>query len=147
MKIPPGNRGSLYPPFLSCERVKRNHRIAFNGLIMYHICILYELSEGGFMHVKFPEVDEKFIKSQVVDGFYTNETELVRDAVRRMREEGQKEKRLYEAVMLGDQAIERGATVPYSRELMDDIRKRAIQKAKSGEKVTNADVVPEKDQT
>lgn len=38
------------------------------------------------MHIRFAEADERFIKSQVSEGFYTNETELVRDAVRRMRE-------------------------------------------------------------
>ena len=38
------------------------------------------------MHVRFADVDENFIKTEVQSGFYTNETELVRDAVRRMRE-------------------------------------------------------------
>ena len=41
------------------------------------------------MHIRFAEIDEGFIKSQVESGFYTNETEVVRDAVRRLREEQQ----------------------------------------------------------
>ena len=38
------------------------------------------------MHINFPAVGETYIKQQVESGFYSNATELVRDAVRRMRE-------------------------------------------------------------
>ncbi len=38
------------------------------------------------MNVNFPPVDEAYIKAKVADGFYSNATELVRDAVRRLRE-------------------------------------------------------------
>jgi len=37
------------------------------------------------MNVNFPAVDEIYIKQKVESGFYSNATELVRDAVRRMR--------------------------------------------------------------
>jgi antitoxin ParD1/3/4 len=39
------------------------------------------------MNINFPSVDENYIKRMVEDGFYSNATELVRDAVRRMREQ------------------------------------------------------------
>ncbi|KAF0101739.1 MAG: hypothetical protein FD163_1196 [Hyphomonadaceae bacterium] len=38
------------------------------------------------MNINFPPVDEKFIKSKIENGYYSNATELVRDAVRRLRE-------------------------------------------------------------
>lgn len=38
------------------------------------------------MNIVFPPVDESYIKAKIDDGYYTNATELVRDAVRRLRE-------------------------------------------------------------
>ncbi|MGR3318515.1 MAG: ribbon-helix-helix domain-containing protein [Candidatus Anammoxibacter sp.] len=99
------------------------------------------------MHIRFTDIDENFIKSQVHDGFYTNETELVRDAVRRMREENEKKRRFYEAVMRGDEAIERGETVPLTSDLMANIKKRAIGKTKKGEVFNNTDAIPQKTQS
>ncbi len=94
------------------------------------------------MHIRFADIDEKFIKNQVHGGYYTNETELVRDAVRRMREEDEKKTQFYEAVMLGDEAIERGETVTLTSELIENIKKRAINKAKKGETFNNTDALP-----
>ena len=36
------------------------------------------------MNINFPPVDERYVKAKINDGFYSNATELVRDAVRRM---------------------------------------------------------------
>ncbi len=95
------------------------------------------------MHVRFADIDDGFIKSQVENGFYTNETEVVRDAVRRLREENQaRHNSFYEAVMKGDAAIERGETVPYSRALMEDMKTEAMKSAQHGETVKNPDVIP-----
>ena len=63
------------------------------------------------MHVRFADVDENFIKAEVHNGFYVNETELIRDAVRRLREDKERAKRFQEAVSKGVQAIEQGETV------------------------------------
>jgi antitoxin ParD1/3/4 len=95
------------------------------------------------MQVRFPEADQTYIKAKVKDGFYTSENEVVRDAVRRMREE--EEERLIwfrAAVQIGDEQIERGETVPYSKELLKTIEARAIQRAKTGKKINNPDVLP-----
>jgi len=97
--------------------------------------------EGG-MHVRFSEVDEHYIKGKVESGFYTSENEVVRDAVRRMREEDGRIARFQAAVRLGDEQIERGETVPYSKELMEQIGQRAVQRAKQGHKIDNPDVLP-----
>ena len=94
------------------------------------------------MHVRFPDVDERYIKSKVESGFYTSENEVVRDAVRRMREEEEHVARFQAAVRIGDEQIERGETVPYSKELMEQIGQRAVQRAKQGKKIDNPDVLP-----
>jgi antitoxin ParD1/3/4 len=94
------------------------------------------------MHVRLSEVDENYIKGKVESGFYTSENEVVRDAVRRMREEEERIARFQAAVRIGDEQIERGDTVPYSKELMEYISQRAVQRAKQGKPIDNPDVLP-----
>jgi len=36
------------------------------------------------MNIKFSDIDDKFIKNNVAKGYYTSETELARDAVRKL---------------------------------------------------------------
>jgi len=98
------------------------------------------------MHVRFADVDENFIKTEVLSGFYTNETELVRDAVRRMREEKERAKRLQEAVARGIQAVERGETVALTPDLLQEIKQDAIRKARNGEPYSSTDAIPENTQ-
>jgi len=86
------------------------------------------------MHLRFSDVDEHYIKGKVESGFYTSENEVVRDAVRRMREEEERIARFQAAVRLGDEQIARGDTLPYSKELFEQIEQRAIQRAMNGEK-------------
>jgi antitoxin ParD1/3/4 len=95
------------------------------------------------MHVRFADVDESFIKAEVVSGFYTNETELVRDAVRRMREEKERARRFQEAVARGIQAVERGETVTLTPDLLQEIKQDAIRKARNGEPYSSTDAIPE----
>jgi antitoxin ParD1/3/4 len=94
------------------------------------------------MHVRFSDVDGHYIKGKVESGFYTSENEAVRDAVRRMREEEERIARFQAAVRIGDEQIERGETVPYSKELMEQISQRAVQRAKQGKTIDNPDVLP-----
>jgi antitoxin ParD1/3/4 len=95
------------------------------------------------MHVRFADVDESFIKAEVLSGFYTNETELVRDAVRRMREEKERARRFQEAVARGIQAVERGETVTLTPDLLQEIKQDAIRKARNGEPYSSTDAIPE----
>ncbi len=60
-----------------------------------------------------------------MSGFYTNETELARDAVRRMREEKECASRLQEAVVRDIQAVERGETVALTPDLLQEIKQDA----------------------
>jgi antitoxin ParD1/3/4 len=98
------------------------------------------------MHVRFADVDENFIKAEVQSGFYTNETELVRDAVRRMREEKEHARRFQEAVARGIQAVERGETVALTPDLLQEIKQDAIRKARNGEPYSSTDAIPENTQ-
>ena len=98
------------------------------------------------MHVRFADVDEDFIKTEVRNGLYRNETELVRDAVRRMREEKERAKRFQEAVTSGIQAVERGETVELTPDLLREIKQDGIRKARNGESYNSAYAIPEKTQ-
>jgi antitoxin ParD1/3/4 len=95
------------------------------------------------MHVRFADVDENFIKTEVQGGFYTNETELVRDAVRRMREEKERARRFQEAVSKGVQAVERGETHALTPDFLQEIKQDAIRKARNGEPYSSTDAIPE----
>ena len=92
----------------------------YSGIILDH--------KEDNMHVRLSEVDENYIKGKVESGFYTSENEVVRDAVRGMRER-ERIARFQAAVRIGDEQIERGETVPYSQELMAQISQRAVQRA------------------
>jgi antitoxin ParD1/3/4 len=95
------------------------------------------------MHVRFAEVDENFIKTEVQSGFYTNETELVRDAVRRLREEKERARQFQVAIAKGIGAVERGETVTLTPDLLQEIKQDAIRKARNGEPYCSADAIPE----
>jgi antitoxin ParD1/3/4 len=82
------------------------------------------------MHVRFAEVDDNFIKAEVHNGVYSNENELVRDAVRRMREEKECATRFQEAVSKGVQAIERGETIALTADLLSEIKRDAMRIAR-----------------
>ncbi len=94
------------------------------------------------MHIRFAEVDENFIKTEVQNGFYANETELVRDAVRRLREEKERTNRIHSAVMQGAKDIAEGRTTPLTPELMKELVQSGIERAKSGEPYHSRDAIP-----
>jgi antitoxin ParD1/3/4 len=94
------------------------------------------------MNIIFPPVDESYIKAKVDDGFYSNATELVRDAVRRLREHDDgKYVRLMAALEAGEQAAREGRTKPYTPELLDRIEQNARRSAAES-RIPNPDVCP-----
>jgi antitoxin ParD1/3/4 len=93
------------------------------------------------MNINFPAVDEAYIKQKVEAGFYSNATELVRDAVRRMREAEEQRQALQAAVQIGEEQIARGEYRAYTPELFAEIKRNARDKVKRGQK-PNADVLP-----
>ena len=94
------------------------------------------------MNINFPSVDEGYIKAKVEGGFYSNATELVRDAVRRLREQDDSRyTRLMAALEVGEAAIREGRTASYTPALLDQIERDARQHAAEGRKL-NPDVCP-----
>ncbi len=94
------------------------------------------------MNIIFPPVDERYIKAKIDDGFYSNATELVRDAVRRLREQDDgKYARLVAALEVGEQAVREGRAKPYTPELLDQIERDARRHAAEG-RIPNPDVCP-----
>ena len=94
------------------------------------------------MNIDFPSVDERFIKGAVTEGYYTNATELIRDAVRRLREANEaKRDRLLRALELGEADVAAGRTKPYTPELRAQIQADARRLAAEGMK-PNPDVTP-----
>ncbi|PVX85617.1 type II toxin-antitoxin system ParD family antitoxin [Paraburkholderia unamae] len=86
------------------------------------------------MNINFAPVDESFIKRSVECGLYSNANELVRDAVRRLRESEERHVELLAALQLGEDDIAQGRTKTYSKGLMQAVRERAAGRAASGEK-------------
>lgn len=93
------------------------------------------------MNINFPPVDENYIKSKIEAGYYSNAAELVRDAIRRMREAEEKKNELYTAVMLAEAQVTNGQTKSYTPKLFEEIKQNAVNKAKQGKK-PNPDVIP-----
>jgi len=93
------------------------------------------------MNIKFSPVDEGYIKAKVEGGYYSNATELVRDAVRRLRELDDKHARLLTALEIGERAVAAGRTAAYTPELLGQIEQEARAHAAQGSK-PDPDVVP-----
>lgn len=94
------------------------------------------------MNIVFPPVDESYIRAKIDDGFYCNATELVRDAVRRLREfDDTKYARLMKALEVGEQAMREGRGEVYTPALFNQIMADAKQHAAEGRK-PNSDVCP-----
>jgi len=84
---------------------------------------------------------EQYLQSKVGTGFYSNASEVVRDAIRRMREESEKLAALRAAVQVGDDQLERGEGTPYTPEQLETITAKAFANSRHSKKV-NPDVVP-----
>ena len=92
------------------------------------------------MKVSFSEVDEAYIRNKVESGYYVNVTEVIRDAVRRLRESEQG--RLEQALQEAEQNIADGNTEPLTRNLFQETVKAGIEESKQGKKITRPDVIP-----
>ncbi|MGB0720098.1 MAG: ribbon-helix-helix domain-containing protein [Bdellovibrionales bacterium] len=86
------------------------------------------------MFERLPEKDREFIKSQVHEGYYASEIEVVRDAVRRLREKTREEavSNLRQLIMKGHEQLERGEGQVLDRALMEQIAQDAKEHARQG---------------
>jgi antitoxin ParD1/3/4 len=76
------------------------------------------------MNVDFPPVDEGYIKAKVKSGCYVDESELIRDAVRRMRKQDEKREQPLAALEAGEEDIEAGRYRAYNSDLLGEIVER-----------------------
>ena len=67
------------------------------------------------MNINFPPVDAGYIKTKVESGYYSNTTEMVRDAVRRMREQDDHHGRLLAALEIGERDMGASRHCPRNR--------------------------------
>jgi antitoxin ParD1/3/4 len=93
------------------------------------------------MHVNLSPEMEGFIKGKVAGGFYGNATEVIRDAIRRMQAEESRVAAWQAAIRKGDEQLDRGEVVAYSRETLESMTKSAIDAMHSG-RPTGPDVLP-----
>jgi len=93
------------------------------------------------MHINLPKEMENYLQTKVGAGFYSNASEVIRDAIRRMREEDEKLVALRAAVRAGDEQLDRGEGQSYTPELLEKITEMALTGAKQGHKV-GRDVTP-----
>lgn len=93
------------------------------------------------MHINLSPEMEKYLQAKVGTGFYSNASEVVRDAIRRMWAEDEKLEALRAAVQIGDEQLDRGEGVTYAPERLDRITEKALTNARNGKKVS-PDVAP-----
>lgn len=85
------------------------------------------------MHIDMPEQLRKFLQHEVAIGNYANESEGVRDAVRRMKEIKYSAalQNLKAELELGMKDIEEGRVVEYTPNLLEEIKRKAMIKYKN----------------
>jgi antitoxin ParD1/3/4 len=93
------------------------------------------------MNINLPPVDASHIKTKVESGYYSNATEMVRDAVRRMRQQDDHHGRLLAALEIGEHDITAGRTDSYTPDLLKEIEKEARTHA-AKKRPPNPDVIP-----
>jgi len=93
------------------------------------------------MHINLSPEIEQYLQSKVNAGFYGNASEVIRDAIRRMREDEEKLAALKAAIKVGDDQLERGEGISYSSEALEEITALAFKNAHQNKKVS-PDVVP-----
>lgn len=93
------------------------------------------------MHINLSPEIEQYLQAKVGTGFYSNVSEVVRDAIRRMWEDDEKLAKLRAAIQVGDEQLDRGEGVAYTTERLELITETALNNFRNGKKI-NKDVTP-----
>lgn len=93
------------------------------------------------MHLNISAEMEQYLQAKVGTGFYGNVSEVVRDAIRRMRDEDEKLTALRAAVRAGDEQLALGQGRDYTPERLEQITEQARANSRKGKKV-GGDVTP-----
>jgi len=91
------------------------------------------------MHINLSPEIEQYLQAKVGTGFYSNASEVVRDAIRRMWEEDEALEKLRASIQVGEAQFERGEGIPYSAARLELITEKAFSNARQGKKI-NPDV-------
>ena len=89
------------------------------------------------MHINLSPEIEHYLQLKVGTGFYSNASEVVRDAIRRMWEEDKKLEKLRSAIQVGDEQLDQGEGQPYSSSLLEVITEKAFKNADIGKKISH----------
>ena len=87
------------------------------------------------MHINLSPEIEQYLQGKVLSGFYSNSSEVIRDAIRHMWEDDSKLERLRSAIKIGDDEIAMGKYIQYTPELLEEITTEAIANHKAGKQV------------
>ena len=87
-----------------------------------------------------PEI-ENYLQNKVKSGFYNDVSEVIRDAIRRMKEQDSQLLALQAVLRVGDAQLDNGEGIVYTPTRLEAITQQAFDNAKRGKKV-NADVTP-----
>jgi antitoxin ParD1/3/4 len=79
----------------------------------------------GTMNVSLPDDLIAFVRDETQGGGYGNNSDVVRDALRLLRERRQKHAALLAAIAEGDADIRAGRTSPLTEDRLRDIAERA----------------------
>lgn len=93
------------------------------------------------MHINLPTELQGYIQSKITAGVFQSEEEAIGAAVKQMQSEDDKLIALHIAVQKGIDSFDREGGVPYTRELMREIRREAQQDLYSGKPI-DPDVLP-----
>jgi antitoxin ParD1/3/4 len=93
------------------------------------------------MHINLSPEMEQFVQSKVETGFYSNATDVIRDAIRRMREEDEKIAALRRALKAGDEQLDASLGTVYTKDVLNRATDQTRENARRGKKI-KADVKP-----
>ena len=78
------------------------------------------------MHINISPEMEGFINSKIASGTYSNASEVICDAIRRMQTEESRGAAWHAAIAQGDVQLDRGEGIAYTPEALADITQKAI---------------------
>lgn len=96
------------------------------------------------MHVKLPEQLEEYLQSMVATGLYGSTSEFIRELIRKHMEERLKlhNTAFYNAVRAGDESAILGEKIPYTTDLMKQIKSEAMTNIQNGTLTDSTEALP-----
>lgn len=83
------------------------------------------------MNIYLGDHFDTFIRKQVESGRYANASEVVREGLR-LLEEQERVERLLAAVAVAEAEVARGEAVPFTHELMAELKREALEQIRAG---------------